>query len=91
MRFIIQRTNASEPHHGPESTFTKGVFKRLKRILLLRSCTPLRRRSQIPPASSSTATRFCDNSTRGKIWNSPTRNSIKLWPCVLIKLCPGVL
>ena len=53
MRFIIQRTNASEPHHGPESTFTKGVFERLKRLLLLRPYTPLRRRSRIPPASSS--------------------------------------
>ena len=82
MRFIFRSANASEPHHGPESTFTKDVFEHLKRILLLRPCTPFRRRSQIPPASSSTATRFCDNSTRGKIWNSPSRNSMKLWPCV---------
>ncbi len=82
MRFIFQSANASEPHHGPESTFTKSVFERLKRILLLPPCTPLKRRSQIPPASSSTATRFFDNSTRGKIWNSPSKNSRKLWPCV---------
>ena len=53
MRFIFQSANASEPHHGPESTFTKSVFERLKRILLLPPCTHLKRRSQIPPASSS--------------------------------------
>ena len=72
MRFIIQRANASEPHHGPESTFTKGVFEHLKRILLLRSCTPLRRRSQIPPASSSISATNNPKVTRGTFSDGPS-------------------